>query len=139
VVLAIFLWAFLLIQEHPSEALSVAVQSVASGLILITARAGIPWRGRIARAVAYTGLVSYGLYLWHWILLMVLERQAGPIFINLSHMGWFLAIGLTLALSLPPAAASWYAIERPAMRFAQRFYRRTKTDAPVPSRSAVRS
>ena len=63
------------------------------------------------RPVAWLGLVSYGIYLWHvpvlWFLLAVDAESRVP-------QGSMLV--LTLALTIPAAAVSYYAVERPFLR-----------------------
>jgi peptidoglycan/LPS O-acetylase OafA/YrhL len=61
------------------------------------------------RPLAWVGLVSYGLYLWHLDVLR--ELDALPV-VALAVCG--------LAISLALGAASWYGIERPAQRLGHR-------------------
>lgn len=59
-----------------------------------------------ARPVAFVGLISYSLYLWHWVLL----------FFARYYLGRSLATGevtVVLALSVMVAVLSWYFIENP--------------------------
>ncbi len=86
---------------------------VGVGLVL-PAIAGAP-RWLLHPALRWAGFVSYGFYLWH---LAVLRE--------LTDAGWRGKVGalgylaVALALSVGLAAASWYAIERPALRLARR-------------------
>ena len=63
------------------------------------------------RPLAWVGLVSYGLYLWH---LDVLRELAGR---DVSDVG-IIVLGSSLALAL--GAASWYLVERQALRLGRR-------------------
>ncbi len=84
--------------------------AVASVLILVSIR-----RGRIVKrilavpALAWTGRVSYGLYLLHWPLL-VFANRAFP------QMGIMLRSVLVLGLTISIAAASYRFIEMPIRR-----------------------
>jgi peptidoglycan/LPS O-acetylase OafA/YrhL len=80
--------------------------------LLLPAIAGSP--GWLTNPVLrWGGFVSYGFYLWHFAVLRAL-----------TEAGWREKIGaggylvLALGLSIAIAAASWYAIERPALRLA---------------------
>jgi peptidoglycan/LPS O-acetylase OafA/YrhL len=79
------------------------------------------------RTVVFLGVVSYGLYLWHYFVLQIVQED---------WLGWQLGTGnwlVVLAIALPivvgAATASWFLVERPAIRFAKRL--------PVRARSAV--
>lgn len=65
------------------------------------------------RVVAWIGLVSYGIYLWHEAVIDWYLQLTEPVAFNSSflEMTAFM-IGITAAL----AAASYYAVERPALR-----------------------
>ena len=85
--------------------------ATAAGFALLIAAAArgsgpaVRWLGR--RPLAPIGVVSYGLYLWHLPLLLVV-REAGL----LPH-AIIPRLLVVLAISLPVAAASWRWIERP--------------------------
>ena len=75
----------------------------------------LSWRPLVA-----VGRVSYGLYLWHVLILIVLQRHlhgVGPR--SLALIG--------LALSAAATALSWYVVERPALRLKDRY----RSVAPV--------
>ena len=78
------------------------------------------------RAIAWMGTISYGAYLWHariinLDLVQQVMHQDGP-----GHGYPALLVGTLLALALTTlvAAASWYALERPIIRWGQRRDRR---------------
>ncbi len=90
----------------------------ASGFALIVAAAGAgrgPAMGWLRwRPLAGIGVVSYGLYLWHLPLLLVL-REAGVLPDALLPRA-LVVFGTALAA----AALSWRLVERPALRWATR-------------------
>jgi peptidoglycan/LPS O-acetylase OafA/YrhL len=83
------------------------------------------------RPVAWVGLVSYGLYLWHGWCLSFIERD------QLHHAG--LAgtlragglVGLAYLGALGMAALSWYLLERPLLRAVARLVGGQGSTAPV--------
>ncbi|HET9729522.1 MAG TPA: acyltransferase [Acidimicrobiia bacterium] len=75
------------------------------------------------RVVAFLGIVSYGIYLWHWFLLKVvlddwLHQREG-------HAHWVALLAATVPLVIAAATISWYALERPILRAARRTTRET--------------
>ena len=107
----------------------VIVAAVAACLLLPAVfgdqRQGVIRKGLLLRPVVWVGMVSYGLYLWHfdWMKRSV-DRSGGG---GLVTQGWFntpelnsnviklLAVGLGMGLLC--AAISWYALEKPLQRF----------------------
>jgi peptidoglycan/LPS O-acetylase OafA/YrhL len=77
------------------------------------------------------GTLSYGLYLWHFPVIFGL-RAAGLWPAALAG-----AMALTLAVSAALAAASWFALERPVLRWAHRRARR-RSAASAPSARPLR-
>jgi peptidoglycan/LPS O-acetylase OafA/YrhL len=69
--------------------------------------------GRFSRLVLRTDL-SYGVYIYAFPI------QQALLLAGLGSIGWAGFAGLTVALTLPLAAASWFAVERPAQRFRRR-------------------
>ena len=106
--------------------LSHQLWAVAAGLVVLAALEAPPLRG--LRLVAPIGLVSYGLYLWHYVALRVL--QDADVSIQAGAVSWPVRTALLLAASLPFAVASWLLVERPLLRRTARWRRRSP--APVP-------
>ena len=114
------------------------MSGLVAGVLLLpavfgTREGGLPRRLLAARPVAWLGLVSYGIYLWHWSIakwlldLHVLEHFSGAPFLSLT--------GLTLAITVPIAALSYYLVERPILRFKEGRPRRR--GAAEPARAPV--
>ena len=96
-----------IVVEHELQAI------VALGLLApAVCGAGGPVRGLLAwRPLAWVGLVSYGIYLWHLDVLRELAEHDLPVPV-LAACG--------LALSIGFGAASWYGLERHAVRLGRR-------------------
>lgn len=98
--------------------------------LLVPVALGDQTRGVVRRflrldAVAFVGTVSYGLYLWHqaWIGKALVWQDANAI--GTGPLPPFLpTLAVGLGLGLAAATASWYAVERPAMRLGTRVGRR---------------
>jgi peptidoglycan/LPS O-acetylase OafA/YrhL len=70
-----------------------------------------------SRVAVYLGLVSYGIYLWHWFLLRIVAEWLGwPLY----HGNWFVVLALTLPIVVFAASVSWFGLERPVLRFVHR-------------------
>ncbi|HYI80543.1 MAG TPA: acyltransferase [Thermoleophilaceae bacterium] len=78
-------------------------------------RGGWPRRFLMLPWLAWLGLISYGIFLWHHTLMSwlighdVMERVPGSGFVVLT--------ALTLVLTVTCAAGSYYVVERPILRF----------------------
>ena len=87
---------------------------------------GWPRRLLATRWMAWLGLVSYGIFLWHSNIMLELNEH--------EAQGWlpgsgFLSLLLpTLAITIPIAALSYYLVEKPALRFKDP---RLRTPAPA--------
>jgi peptidoglycan/LPS O-acetylase OafA/YrhL len=80
-----------------------------------------------SRVLLYLGLVSYGIFLWNLLMVSQLTKWGLGSVVGswppLVYLCWFVA---ALLVTLVPASASWYLIERPAL--AQK--RRVATGSP---------
>ena len=118
-------WGTRFIATHELQAV------IALGLLL-PAVFGDPetgWVRRLLRnrALLWVGLVSYGLYLWHAAIIAKLVDLGARD--SLSDLSFTVA---ALALSLLAAAASFYLVERHALRLGRRLSRRRRSqDADV--------
>lgn len=97
--------------------------AVAAGLILATVLQGWSWLRRPARILAPIGLISYGIYLWHWVAFSWLEQHSPPL--QRPGIGpWLVHVAIVLAIAVPIAALSWVAVERPLLRRTANWARR---------------
>jgi peptidoglycan/LPS O-acetylase OafA/YrhL len=92
---------------------------IAVGLLL-PALFGDPERGLVRRflawrVLAYLGLISYGAYLWHFAVLVQLDRWGfGKVAAHTGQWIWF-AGGLAGGVGI--ATLSWYFFEKPILGF----------------------
>jgi len=67
--------------------------------------------------VVYLGTISYGIFLWHLVLLRMIQGALGiPIFSG----GFWLLWPLVVLSSIAVASVSWFAVERPLQRWSHR-------------------
>lgn len=80
--------------------------------VAVVIAAGVhPARGIVARLLSlaplrWLGLISYGAYLWHWPIYVVIDTA------RTGWEGWWL-LGLRLGVTLVVSVASYYALEQP--------------------------
>lgn len=77
---------------------------------------GGPRRIMASSLLAWLGLISYGIYLWH---LTLLELIAGHVTVhgNRGTVAFVVLVILTAVAAVAIAAASYYLVERPLLRF----------------------
>lgn len=108
------------------------LQAVFAFALLLPAVFGDPERGIVRRVLAnrallWIGLVSYGVYLWH----VAVQRELLDLGV-LDSVGKLGYTALALLVTLAAAAASFYVVERPALRLGRRIsHRRTSQDADM--------
>jgi peptidoglycan/LPS O-acetylase OafA/YrhL len=87
--------------------------------LLMPALFGDPTRGFVRRVLAnrvltYLGTISYGVYLWHFVVLVQLHGwHFGKVAAQTGQWIWFFA---ALAGGVLLATISWYALEKPVTR-----------------------
>ena len=94
---------------------------------------GLPRRFLRLRAMAWLGLISYGLFLWHgrWTQYFI-EKGAGGWLPQIGS-GFVVMLACVLACSLATAGASYYLVERPILRYKDGFRRRRPASDPEPT------
>ena len=107
-----------------------AVFAIASGVFLGTIVVAGPWTRPVVRVLAPIGLISYGIYLWHDTVVQVIGKHTS-IGVRGGPAAWIADCVLVAAITLPIAALSWFAVERPVMRRAAAWARRRGPAIPV--------
>ncbi len=81
----------------------------------------------LARApIAYIGRISYGMYLWHYPITVIVGRA--------GTKDSATAMAIVTALTIPVASASFFLVERPFLRLKDRF---RSTSSSPPSDAAL--
>ena len=88
---------------------------VAVAAVLVVAPVALQQRGLVARVLAipplvWLGMISYGVYLWHWPIFLALNGERT----GLTGMPLF---AIRAVATVAVAAASWWLIEQPIRRW----------------------
>jgi peptidoglycan/LPS O-acetylase OafA/YrhL len=116
--------------SHLATAVQWPLLGVASGLVLATFVHG-GWTRRMARVLAPVGLISYGVYLWHWVIVSVLVHNDVHVLSGSGSVATVVRVALLVGLTLPIAALSWLLIERPLLRRTTGWERRSNVRGPT--------
>lgn len=97
-------------------ALTVFAACVVSPVALAGGGRGAIGRGLRSRPAVALGTISYGVFLWHWFVLLVVQDDwlGRPI----GEAAWPVVFVLALPLVIAAATVSWFALERPVLRAA---------------------
>jgi peptidoglycan/LPS O-acetylase OafA/YrhL len=95
-------------------------------------RAGVPHRILAHRALAWLGLISYGIYLWHFPLVEQVGARWESYFgiTPRGLFGSFVVFVSVAAVTIVCAAFSYYVVERPLLRLKERRPPKPRADAP---------
>jgi peptidoglycan/LPS O-acetylase OafA/YrhL len=99
-------------RETPFPGLAALPACVGAGLIIRSGAQGDTFTARLLslRGVAFVGLISYSLYLWHWPIIVFFKDYLGvSAFSKLQKAEVFV-------LSFAFAVLSWWFVERPCRR-----------------------
>jgi peptidoglycan/LPS O-acetylase OafA/YrhL len=88
---------------------------VAIAAVLVVAPVALEQEGPVSRALSWwplvgLGTISYGVYLWHWPVFLVLNGE------RTGWSGWPL-FALRCAVTVALAAVSWWLVEQPVRRW----------------------
>jgi peptidoglycan/LPS O-acetylase OafA/YrhL len=111
---------------------SMLLSPLVIGLSLSVAVLGVYWGSRIGnvllanRLVYFLGLISYSLYLWHFVVMQQIQSVIGEAYAGWPHL---IKFPLSLACVLLISSLSYFLIERPFYRV--KSYREAKTASGV--------
>jgi peptidoglycan/LPS O-acetylase OafA/YrhL len=85
------------------------------GAMIYAEPAALLRRALSVRPLVFVGKLSYSLYLYHWLVLIIMMVYAGPVAKTFAWQGpyWVLSFAL--------AALSYYLVERPSLRWRIRY------------------
>jgi peptidoglycan/LPS O-acetylase OafA/YrhL len=104
----------------PSPLTWFGIALVATTLALAVGSARLPWAAHVGRHD-----YSYGIYIWHWPLILMLRAALPPV-------GPYAMCAISILTVLPVAMLSWHLVEAPALRATRRWIRR-RAALPLPA------
>jgi peptidoglycan/LPS O-acetylase OafA/YrhL len=111
---------------------------VVAPAVIVPAGRSPALRAIASRPLAFVGMLSYGIYLWHYAVIEWLVRRVGCNPSGLAScpadVHWsFVKVALAaVPLSIAAGALSWYLVERPMIRIAHRYYAPRSVSASRP-------
>jgi peptidoglycan/LPS O-acetylase OafA/YrhL len=72
----------------------------------------------------WLGAVSYGIYLWHWTVLLAIWKYGWSQLIPGQQVLAYIVLSVPATIAL--AALSWYCVERPALSLKTRLLQRSR-------------
>lgn len=99
------------------------VMPLAVGVALVTLPSSV-LAGRLLdnRVARYIAEVSFGVYIWHFLIIGLMARLLPPAFTTDGEQVWpiwLVSSAVAIALSFVVATASFYVLERPVVRWAR--------------------
>jgi peptidoglycan/LPS O-acetylase OafA/YrhL len=82
------------------------------------------------RPLVAVGVVSYSVFLWHEPLILALHDHGWTLD---GRAGFFVNVGLVVAITAVLSALSYHFVEAPALRLKLTLYRRPTAEAPPPA------
>jgi peptidoglycan/LPS O-acetylase OafA/YrhL len=104
------------------------------GFVVFRALRAPAWHERFGSWLLQLGLISYGIYLLHAVIVYCLSTPGGSRFIPLHHGGAVAgAVHVTyvVALTIPAALVSWHVLERPLIAFSHRLASEHEPSTPA--------
>jgi peptidoglycan/LPS O-acetylase OafA/YrhL len=122
-ILAVAFWCH--IDNGDQMELAITVTNIGTALVLwslLTAPVGLLRRYLASGLMVWVGLRSYGIYLWHFPILLLIGNDGDytPIARGLAPLGHFGSSVLIVVLSVCVSAVSYRWIEQPALRLKDR-------------------
>ena len=104
----------------PSPLTWFGIALVTTTLALAVGSASVAWAGHVGRHD-----YSYGIYIWHWPLILMLRVVLPPV-------GPYAMCAISILAVLPVAMLSWHLVEAPALRATRRWIKRTARPPAAP-------
>ena len=91
------------------------------------------------RPARFLAEISFGIYIWHFLVIGLMARLLPPSFFTEGKEGWSIWImssAVAIAISLVIATLSFYLLERPVVRWARGLEKGPSSPLPLGERSA---